>query len=303
MEELFGRTMSIFAEQLKEHIEKCIYKGLPVNPLRIFTTHRSTVTSHVTVALLTGNLGRGRAGMTRRYEIAKSEISAISGPRNTCVFLAKTTKQYKARQLHGSHYGFICPAETPQGSSIGFIKTTAATAEISSLGDEGFWFDRIAECTRPWEPGGARVLMNGRVWGTPIGSLQETYAFLRAQRARDPPFHAAVLLGENEVVVDISPGRWVRPLFVAPHHPGNFTDAVGGRKTTFGELVQLGQIEYVDAAEDAVVGVEPGAGYTHYEIHPSLVFGHSGGRAPFAPHDASPRISFQAESKPRPAAG
>ncbi|CAN0419924.1 unnamed protein product, partial [Laminaria digitata] len=39
--------------------------------------------------------------------------------------------QAKPRQLHNTHWGFICPAETPEGQAVGLVKNLALMAYIS----------------------------------------------------------------------------------------------------------------------------------------------------------------------------
>ncbi|CAN0455698.1 unnamed protein product, partial [Hapterophycus canaliculatus] len=40
-------------------------------------------------------------------------------------------EQAKPRQLHNTHWGFICPAETPEGQAVGLVKNLALMAYIS----------------------------------------------------------------------------------------------------------------------------------------------------------------------------
>ena len=44
---------------------------------------------------------------------------------------AEMNKNPVPRFLHGTHYGRLCPAETPEGKSVGIEKTMAVTAYIS----------------------------------------------------------------------------------------------------------------------------------------------------------------------------
>jgi len=45
--------------------------------------------------------------------------------------LSKQGKMTKPRQLHNSHWGMICPAETPEGSSCGLVKNLTLMALVS----------------------------------------------------------------------------------------------------------------------------------------------------------------------------
>ena len=137
LEELFGQAMAIFWKKLEEYLRKVVNKigaAERLDVAKAVASMRSVVTSFIRQAVATGNLSKGRNGFTRVYELSKSELSAISGPRHTNAFLARAGKQLKPRQLHGSHYGFVCPAESPGGDGIGLLKSPAASAEITSQG-------------------------------------------------------------------------------------------------------------------------------------------------------------------------
>jgi DNA-directed RNA polymerase beta subunit len=45
-----------------------------------------------------------------------------------CVCLGKLAKP---RQLHNSHWGMMCPAETPEGQACGLVKNLALMAYIT----------------------------------------------------------------------------------------------------------------------------------------------------------------------------
>jgi DNA-directed RNA polymerase II subunit RPB2 len=69
--------------------------------------------------------------------------------------IAKTGKLAKPRQLHNSHWGMICPAETPEGAACGLVKNLALMAFVS-VGStvtnmtsilEDFGVERINEMT------------------------------------------------------------------------------------------------------------------------------------------------------------
>ena len=45
--------------------------------------------------------------------------------------LSKQGKLAKPRQLHNTHWGIICPAETPEGQSCGLVKNLTLMACVS----------------------------------------------------------------------------------------------------------------------------------------------------------------------------
>ena len=63
-------------------------------------------------------------------EIAhKRRLSAL-GPGG----VLKDRATYEIRDVHTSHYGRICPIETPEGQTIGLISSLATYAMVNDLG-------------------------------------------------------------------------------------------------------------------------------------------------------------------------
>ena len=58
--------------------------------------------------------------------------SSLSHLRRSNTPLARTGKQAKPRQLHNSHWGMVCPAETPEGQAVGLVKNMALMAYITT---------------------------------------------------------------------------------------------------------------------------------------------------------------------------
>ena len=42
--------------------------------------------------------------------------------------LSRTQPNFEARDLHATHFGRICPSETPEGSNCGLVKNLALSA-------------------------------------------------------------------------------------------------------------------------------------------------------------------------------
>lgn len=60
--------------------------------------------------------------------------------------IGRDGKLAKPRQLHNSHWGFICPSETPEGQSVGLVKNLAMMAYISV----GSFTDPLMQCLEEW---------------------------------------------------------------------------------------------------------------------------------------------------------
>jgi len=81
-------------------------------------------------AIATGNWGRGRVGVTQLLD-RTNYLSTISHLRRVQSPLSRTQPNFEARDLHSTHFGRICPSETPEGSNCGLVKNLALSAIIS----------------------------------------------------------------------------------------------------------------------------------------------------------------------------
>jgi DNA-directed RNA polymerase beta subunit len=90
----------------------------------------NTVTKQILSSLATGNWIGGRTGVSQRLD-RSSYRKTISHLRSIISPLTATQEHFKARQIHPTEWGKLCPAETPEGSSIGLRKHLALLTEIT----------------------------------------------------------------------------------------------------------------------------------------------------------------------------
>jgi DNA-directed RNA polymerase beta subunit len=90
----------------------------------------NTVTKQILSSLATGTWIGGRTGVSQRLD-RSSYIKTISHLRSVLSPLTPTQEHFKARQIHPTEWGRLCPAETPEGSSIGLRKHLALLTEIT----------------------------------------------------------------------------------------------------------------------------------------------------------------------------
>ena len=58
-------------------------------------------------------------------------MSTVSHLRRIQSPLSRSQPNFEARDLHATHFGRICPSETPEGSNCGLVKNLALSAIIS----------------------------------------------------------------------------------------------------------------------------------------------------------------------------
>lgn len=95
-----------------------------------------TITRGLRYGLATGNWGTNKMGQVSKTGVSQSlnrltYSASLSHLRRLNTPLQKTGKLAKPRQLHNTHWGMICPAETPEGQSCGLVKNLALMAVVS----------------------------------------------------------------------------------------------------------------------------------------------------------------------------
>ena len=107
----------------------------------------STIENGLKRALSTGDFGikqlnSNRVGVAQvlsrlTYASTLSHLRRINTP------IDKTGKLIEPRKLHNSTWGFLCPAETPEGQSVGVVKNLAYMASITGYSDANCIYDYI----------------------------------------------------------------------------------------------------------------------------------------------------------------
>jgi DNA-directed RNA polymerase beta subunit len=108
----------------KQHITKYFKQGL--------------LDSWLKYALSTGNWGIKTIGSFQNIKQGVSQVlnrmchhSTLSHLRRINTAMEKNGKLVQPRKLDNSHYGVICPCETPEGAPVGLVKNMALSTNIS----------------------------------------------------------------------------------------------------------------------------------------------------------------------------
>ncbi|MBI3115933.1 MAG: DNA-directed RNA polymerase subunit B'', partial [Thaumarchaeota archaeon] len=88
------------------------------------------ITDKLNNAIATGNWGRGKVGVTQLLD-RTNYLSTLSHLRRVQSPLSRSQPNFEARDLHATHFGRICPCETPEGVNCGLVKNLALSAIIS----------------------------------------------------------------------------------------------------------------------------------------------------------------------------
>ena len=297
-----------------------------INTTNVYKILKTTIVEvGMKSSLATGNFASGKMGTKTGISQVMNRLTFLSGIshlRRLSTPIEKTGKLIPPRKLHNSQYGFICPAETPEGHSVGVVKNLASTANITLpsspnpvlkvLYDE-LRMKHLAETTAIERRDLLRVFINGAWVGTLGPSAQAFSAFqalVTAKRAGRIHPHTSIVYksSPNEVWMNTEGGRLVRPLFIGEtirevlstncQKPWEICDS-------WNDLMRWVSpkgnhlIEFVDAGESENLYIAKTLGtldseHTHLEIHPSVIIGTMGSNIPFPDHNQSPRNSYQA---------
>ncbi|MBN1169801.1 DNA-directed RNA polymerase subunit B'' [Candidatus Micrarchaeota archaeon] len=133
MEELFRYAFQFLIKDLVYQASRADARG---RRLQVHTLIRQDVLGdRVKYAMATGNWIAGQTGVSQLLDRV-SYVSTLSHLRRVISPLSKKHPHFKARDLHGTHLGKLCPNETPEGPSCSLVKNLAVMAEVSIGVDE-----------------------------------------------------------------------------------------------------------------------------------------------------------------------
>lgn len=275
------------------------------------------ITERIQHALATGNWGRGKVGITQLLD-RTNYLSTLSHLRRLQSPLSRSQPNFEARDLHSTHWGRLCPNETPEGSNCGLVKNTAITASISN--EEKFENIKtileslgVVDQTKAdlqLRIGGAKVFAGGHLgYCEKPEELVNTLRQMRRRGEISPEINIAYY--ENfssmgvirEVYINNDAGRVRRPLIRVengePKLKAEDLERLKKGELSWNYFVSNGIIEYLDADEEenAYIAMNPEdvtPEHTHMEIVPYVILGICASLIPYPEHNQSPRNSYEA---------
>lgn len=312
-------------KDLRKVLQRMLNKGKVPEQIQDCLKQASCLSQGMKYQFATGNWGQDKSGKPVRTGISQglnrlTFMATLSHLRRMITPLARSGKLVKPRQLHNTHWGLVCPAETPEGQAVGLVKNIslmcwitlgAAQTIIEDFLDEWGVLD-LMECTPEHMKTYSKVFLNG-IW---IGmhrnpaDLRNTLQSLRRRKDIDSEVSIQQDLKNNEIRISSDCGRCSRPLYIVDYEKqkvlinGHHVDKVKNGDWHWGTLMREGLIEYLDAEEeecsmiamfvhDLVKTKAYCKTYTHAEIHPAMIFGICASIIPFPDHNMSPRNVFQ----------
>ncbi|MEN2999571.1 MAG: DNA-directed RNA polymerase subunit B [Acidilobaceae archaeon] len=331
--EIFREAMDVFVKtlqsQLEEHLAQMSHRG----KLRLMALVRSDIISErLKTAISTGNWSQDRTGISQSLD-RTNWTSLLSHLRRVISPLSRGQAHFEARDLHGTHWGRLCPFETPEGANVGLVKNLALTAYISVGVNEEAVEEMLIEefgvipiervlkeavekgAVSEIALGGSKVFLNGRPLGYHVDGerlAREIRERRRANklcegRAEDHRCFeisvAHIRMGvADEVYVNADEGRLLRPVIIVkdgePALTKEWVERISAGKVSFWELVEKGIVEFLDPDEEenafiAELLQDLNERHTHLEIWPAGILGVGASTVPYAEHNQSPRNTYQ----------
>ena len=266
-------------------------------------------------AIATGNWGRGRVGVTQLLD-RTNYLSTISHLRRVQSPLSRTQPNFEARDLHSTHFGRICPSETPEGSNCGLVKNLALSAIISqnvpsedvveTLYNSGVV--DLNSANNDIKKDGTRIFVDGKLIGFHKNGQELTQTLRTLRRTSKIHPHVGISIYEPDqegatgrLYVNCNAGRVLRPLIIVENDKSlltdEFLDKISKKLISWNDLIRMGIIELIDANEEenCYVAFDKGGTkkFTHLEIFPSAILGAGASIIPYPEHNQSPRNTYE----------
>ena len=289
----------------------------------------TTIEQGIKRALATGDFGIKQIN-SNKVGVAQvlnrlTYLSSLSHLRRVNTPIDKSGKLVPPRRLHNSTWGFLCPAETPEGQSVGIVKNLAYLAHITINSNSSGLYDYILPIIDNIDTYNGsykdlddyvKVFINGS-WVGITNDPEKIYNNLKDKKYKGIiNIYTSIIFNSKlkEIRVCNDAGRITRPLLKVINNKLSYNNSIIQRVKS-GDLnwddlvvaikLENSIIEYVDSYEqnNAMIAMRVNDlnnsnnkniyHYSHCEIHPSTIFGILASCIPFPDSNQSPRNTYQ----------
>lgn len=293
---LFRTLFRKLTSEVTRYLKKCVESNREFNML--VAVKPNTITLGLRYALATGNWGEQKKAMQSRAGVSQvlnryTFASTLSHLRRCNTPIGRDGKIAKPRQLHNTHWGLVCPAETPEGQACGLVKNLALMAHVTVGVDSGpireflneWSMESLAEVEASSVLNATKVFLNGEWVGIHRNPDELVSCMLDARRKSDITFETSIVrdVREHELRIHTDSGRVCRPLLVVEKdlrlrlNKGHInaidqSDISDPNAYKWADLLAEGVVEYLDAEEEetAMICMTP------QELEESRIFKMSG---------------------------
>jgi DNA-directed RNA polymerase II subunit RPB2 len=248
MSNLFRQCYGKLIKEMRNLIQRelHLWRASTMNPLQIINQgniHRflkpTIIESGLRYALSTGNWGVKTLGSFQniRQGVAQvlnrmSYLSTISHLRRINTPMEKNGKLVQPRKLENTQFGMICPAETPEGGSVGLVKNMAMSTRITTNSSSAYLRSCLPELgvqvyqddisnpasylNNMANPDAILVKINGDIVGFHSKPEQLFSSLKRMKRLGEISPYTSIIwdIPENMLVLNTEAGRMCRPLLI-----------------------------------------------------------------------------------------
>jgi len=252
-------------------------------------------------------------------------VSSLSHARRISTPTDKSGKLIPPRKLHNTSWGFLCPAETPEGASVGIVKNLSYMTHVTIYSNSLPLYEYVNPSIIPVDSESikstdmyskVKVFING-VWVGITEEPNDLYLMLKDKKYKGIiNIYTSVVFDYRmkEIRVCNDSGRLSRPVLRVKDKNILITKDIihrlKNRELYWDDLLTSSRIEdsileYIDPEEQswAMIATKPNDivketsdkiyHFTHCEIHPSTIFGVLASCIPFPEHNQSPRNCYQ----------
>ena len=330
----FNKLVKDMQKQIVREINNGSWKSTDnirniINDTNIYKIVKSTtIENGIKRALATGDFGLKNTNSSK-VGVAQvlnrlTYISSLSHLRRVNTPIDKSGKLIPPRKLHNTQWGYICPAESPEGQSVGVVKNISYLAHITITTSDTPLTNLISSEIIPlenckqedyWDK--VKVFLNG-CW---LGITNTPHKFYKKMKEYKYKgiinIYTSIIFNipSKEIFICNDAGRLTRPVLKVKNNKlllnkedikYIFSKECNWCEFFINHKFKESIIEYIDSDEqnNALIAMKPRElnkiqknniyyNYTHCEIHPSTIFGILASCIPFPEHNQSPRNTYQ----------
>ena len=329
----FNKLVKEMQKQIVREINNGSWRSMDdyqniINTTNIYKIMKSTtIENGINRALSTGDFSIKQSNSSK-VGVAQvlnrlTYVSSLSHLRRINTPLEKSGELIAPRKLHNTTWGFLCPAETPEGQSIGIVKNISYMAHITIPTNSAALYEYVEPYINSVNNidskdmlGKVKVFING-CW---IGIAPDPITLYNDMKEKKFKgiinIYTSIIFNYNTLEIRIcnESGRLTRPVLRVKNNKVLITNDIINRLTTkelsWNDLLtncKLDEsvIEYIDPEEQnfAMIAMKSKNNYlhdinayfqyTHCEIHPSTIFGVLASCVPYPEHNQAPRNTYQ----------
>lgn len=260
---LFRGIMRRMNTELANYLRRCVEGNRHFN--LAVGIKPGTLSNGLKYSLATGNWGDQKKAMSSTAGVSQvlnryTFASTLSHLRRTNTPIGRDGKLAKPRQLHNTHWGLVCPAETPEGQACGLVKNLSLMCYVS-VGSPSeplieFMINRGMEVVEEYEPlrypHATKIFVNG-VW---VGIHQDpkhlVNQVLDTRRKSYLQYEVSLIrdIRDQEFKIFSDAGRVMRPVFTVQQEDDPETGINKGHLVLTKDLVNRLAKEQAEPPED-----------------------------------------------------